>query len=196
MFVFVCLDKMTLLSPEGMSLALKLRSKDKKVRKELMDSSFCRYSFDDTAAAPVWFREDEQMHNKPQIPVTKEAMDILREKLKSIDSRPTKKALEAKLRNKMKAMKRLERVKAKAGTIAESEELSEAQKSGQIQKVLRNATKKKSRKVTLVVAKGSNKGKPSRPQGIKGRYKMVDSRMKKEVRAMKRVKKSQKKRRR
>lgn len=189
-------DKMKLLTPEGMTMALEMR-KGASAKKALIDNSFSRYAFDDYEGLPSWFKDDEVQHSKAQIPVTKEAMDALRAKMKTLSSKPIKKALEAKLRRKGKMLKRLEAIKNKAGLVNENEELSEAQKSGAIQKMLRNATKGMQRKrPTLVVAKGFNKGVKSRPKGVKGRYKMVDPRMKKELRASKRIEKRDKKRRR
>ena len=55
----------------------------------------------------------------------------------------------------------------------------------------RASKKKPKTKVTDVVARGFNKGK-GRPGGTKGRYKMVDARMKKDVRAEKRLAKKKK----
>jgi AdoMet-dependent rRNA methyltransferase SPB1 len=39
----------------------------------------------------------------------------------------------------------------------------------------------------IVIARGANKGVKGRPKGVKGRYKIVDARMRKEVRALKRI---------
>ena len=53
---------------------------------------------------------------------------------------------------------------------------------------LLKAKKKKPRaEPKVVVARGVNKGVKGRPKGVKGRYKIVDPRMKKEMRAMKRI---------
>ena len=41
----------------------------------------------------------------------------------------------------------------------------------------------------VIVARGANKGVKGRPKGVKGRYKIVDARMRKEVRALKRINK-------
>ncbi|CAM6031458.1 unnamed protein product [Sphagnum compactum] len=178
-------DRKSLLTPEGMTLALKIRE-GKSGKKELIDGSFNRYSFDDRHDLPSWFKEDEQRHSTPSLPISKEAVELLRDKLKSISSRPNKKAVEAKLRKRMRATKKLDSIKAKANMVADSEELSEAQKSASIQKMMRNAAKGgKGRKKTLVVARGRNKGVKSRPKGVKGRYKMVDPRLKKDIRAEK-----------
>ena len=49
------------------------------------------------------------------------------------------------------------------------------------------ARKKPKQEVKLVVAKGANKGVSGRPRGVKGKYKIVDSRMKKDIRAQKRL---------
>jgi AdoMet-dependent rRNA methyltransferase SPB1 len=55
------------------------------------------------------------------------------------------------------------------------------------------ASKKKPKgKVSVVVARGGNKGIKSRPKGTKGKYKMVDARLKKDVRGEKRAAKKRK----
>ena len=54
------------------------------------------------------------------------------------------------------------------------------------------ASKKARPQAKLVVARGLNRGIKGRPKGVKGRYKIVDPRMKKELRAEKRIAKKKK----
>jgi AdoMet-dependent rRNA methyltransferase SPB1 len=86
----------------------------------------------------------------------------------------------------------------KAEGINATTDMTEREKAQQIEKLLRRgASNAKTKKdIKVVVAKGPHKGLKGRPKGVKGRYVMVDSRMKKEVRAKKRMDKASKKRRR
>ena len=47
---------------------------------------------------PSWFLDDEAKSYKPNIPITKEAINVLREKQRALDARPIKKIAEAKAR--------------------------------------------------------------------------------------------------
>ena len=113
-------------------------------------------------------------------------MASLRAKQRALDARPIKKVAEAKARKKYKAAKRLENAQKRAEAINENSELTEREKAENIDKVmaksLRNSGKQRPN-VQLVVAKGANRGIRGRPKGTKGRYKMVDARMKKDLRA-------------
>lgn len=60
------------------------------------------------------FLENEEMHNKPNLPVSKEVMRQYRMKLKEIQQRPIRKVMEANARKKMKLKKRIEKVKRQA----------------------------------------------------------------------------------
>lgn len=181
-------SKSSIMSASGMTLAAKLAKDRVRATKDLIDESFNRYSFQDDTPLPRWFLDEESKHNKPQKPITKEGIALLKAKLREIDSRPIKKELEAKGRNRQRMMKKLDAMKKKAAVIADTEDMGEKQKGEQIQKLLSKATKPQKKEVKLVIAKGDNKGLKGRPKGVKGHYKMVDSRMKKEVRALKRIK--------
>ena len=56
-------------------------------------------------------REHGEAHNKPELPVTGELMRQYRAKIKEIEKRPIRKALEATQRKKVRLKKRLEKVK-------------------------------------------------------------------------------------
>ncbi|KAJ2646542.1 AdoMet-dependent rRNA methyltransferase spb1 [Coemansia sp. RSA 1250] len=174
-----------LATPEAMTMVRDLANR--KVTKDgLIDKHFNRYTFNDTEGLPDWFVDDEKQHSKPALPVTKEAVRMLREKLKALDARPIKKVAEAKARKKMRAAKRIANVQKKAESVIANEDMTEAEKARSINRMINRATKAKPKdKVTVVVARHGNRGVQGRPRGVKGRYKMVDPRMKAELRAIK-----------
>jgi AdoMet-dependent rRNA methyltransferase SPB1 len=127
--------------------------------------------------------DDEGKHYKPNIPVTKEAVAALRMRQRALDARPIKKVAEAKGRKKLRATQRLEKAMKKAEGVNETSDMSEREKAKQIEKLMRKGTAKANQKkeTKVVVAKGAHKGVQGRPKGVKGRYVMVDARMRKEV---------------
>ncbi|SJM88154.1 probable AdoMet-dependent rRNA methyltransferase SPB1 [Zygosaccharomyces bailii] len=181
---------------EAMTLAHQL-ALGQKTKHDLVDEGFNRYAFRDTENLPEWFIEDERQHSKINRPITKEAAAALKEKLKALNARPIKKVAEAKARKKMRSVARLEKIKKKAGLIADEGDKSEKDKAEEISRLMRKVSSKDKRKPrpTLVVAKGSNRGLAGRPKGIKGKYKMVDGVMKNEQRALKRIAKKHHKKR-
>jgi AdoMet-dependent rRNA methyltransferase SPB1 len=176
-------------------LAQKIISRSGK--RDLIDEGFNRYAFNDPEGLPSWFLEDENRHNKPQRPVTKEAVQVMRAKLRALDARPIKKVAEAKFRKKMRADARMQKALKKASSIADDPDAPDKTKLRDAAKIMSRAmAKKKEKKVQVVVAKNQNRGLQGRPKGVKGRYKMVDGVMKKEVRAAKRQAKAAKGKRR
>jgi AdoMet-dependent rRNA methyltransferase SPB1 len=160
---------------------------------DMADDGFNKYAFRDKDGLPEWFLDDETKHSRPHRPVTKAAAAAIKEKLRAINARPIKKVREAKARKKFKVAQRLEKLRKKSALLAEDEGVSEKDKAEAIAKLMSKAAKKKPKqKVKLVVAKGANRGISGRPRGVKGKYKIVDSRMKKDIRAQKRVAKAQK----
>ncbi|CEL92359.1 unnamed protein product [Vitrella brassicaformis CCMP3155] len=166
----------------------------KKSRMDLIDGAYHRYAFDDTAL-PTWFHEDEQMHNKPELPVSKEYMAQFRQKLKDINSRPIRKVAEAQARKRARAKKRMEKVKKQAQSIAESQELTEGSKARSIEKLMKKARGEERRKPkTYIVSRRSGggtvaqgKGDGRKSKAAKGNVTVVDRRLKSDKRGRARI---------
>ncbi|KAF1849522.1 AdoMet-dependent rRNA methyltransferase spb-1 [Cucurbitaria berberidis CBS 394.84] len=183
-----------IITAEAMTLAHQMAT-GQKTKHDLLDDSFNRYSLRDVDGLPDWFLDDENRHSKMQRPVTAAAASAIKEKLRALNARPIKKVREAQARKKFKAAQRLEKLKKKSAILADEEGMTEKEKAQSIARLMSRAAKKKPKqKVSVVVARGGNKGIKSRPKGTKGKYKMVDARLKKDVRGEKRAAKKNKKR--
>lgn len=170
-----------------MTLAHQLAT-GQKTSHDVIDEGFNKHTFRDRNGLPEWFLDDESKHDKPQKPISKAAAQAIKEKMRAFNARPIKKVREAKARKKFKAAQKLEKLKKKSDMLANDEGMTEKEKAESIAKLLSKATRKKpSQPAKLVVARGANRGIRGRPKGVKGRYRMVDPRMKKELRAQKRV---------
>ena len=181
-----------IITAEAMTLAHALAT-GKTTTIQLTDDNFNKYSHRSMEGLPDWFLDDENKHSRPQRPISAEAAQAVKEKLRALNARPIKKVREAKARKTLRAARRLEKLKKKSEGLAEGGEGSERDKARDISKLMAKAKKgrggKKGKKeVKVVRAGGANKG-AGRPKGVKGKYKMVDSRLKKDVRGEKRAKK-------
>lgn len=170
-----------------MSLAQQIASGNKSAS-DLIDEGFNKYSFIDRDGLPEWFLDDEAKYNRPNRPITAAGAAAIKEKLRALNARPIKKVREAKDRKKFKAAQLLEKLRKKSAVVAEDNGFSEKDKAQNITRLMSRVAKKKPKPQTrLVVAKGSNRAISGRPKGVKGRYKIVDARLKKDVRAEKRL---------
>lgn len=187
-------ERIELNTVEAMTLAHQV-ALGQLTRNDLVNEGINKYAFRDRDNAPEWFLEDEKRHSKIVKPITKEAATAIKEKMKEMNARPIKKVLEAQGRKKMRALRRLEKLKKKSDMINEDGAKSERDKADEIQALMRRLTKKQKvkPKTTLVFASGANRGLSGRPKGVKGKYKMVDGVMKNEQRALKRIAKKHKK---
>ena len=181
-----------IITAEAMTLAHALAT-GAQTRQSLADDSFNKYSLRDVDGLPAWFLDDESTHSRLQRPITAAGAAAIKEKMRALNARPIKKVREAKARKKFKANQRLEKLKKKSGMVLEDEGMSEGDKARTSGRLMNRARGKRGKeKVTLVVARGGNRGISGRPRGTKGKYKMVDARMKKEKRAEKRLAKKRK----
>ncbi|EME86703.1 uncharacterized protein MYCFIDRAFT_77468 [Pseudocercospora fijiensis CIRAD86] len=182
-----------IITAEAMTLAHQLAT-GKITKAQMLDDNFNKYSLRDTDGLPEWFLDDEGKHSRAQRPVTKEAAAAIKEKMRALNARPIKKVREAKARKTLRAARRIEKIKKKSEGLAEDGDASERDKANQISKLMAKAAKagkKKKQPVKVIRAGGQNKGS-GRPRGVKGKYKMVDPRLKKDVRGLKRAEKKQK----
>ncbi|KAL7797432.1 Spb1 C-terminal domain-containing protein [Trichoderma ceciliae] len=181
-----------IITAEAMTLAHQLAT-GQKTTYDAIDEGFNKRAFRDRDGLPEWFLDDEGKHDMALKPISKAAAVAIKEKLRAFNARPIKKVREAKARKKFKTAQRLEKLKKKSDMLANDEGMTEKEKAESISKLISKANRQKPRQpAKLVVAKGLNKGIQGRPKGVKGRYRIVDARMKKELRAQKRIQKRKK----
>ncbi|WAR11656.1 LOW QUALITY PROTEIN: SPB1-like protein [Mya arenaria] len=167
------------LNAQGLALGTAIVSSRKRKR-EVIESGYHRYMFNDDNL-PDWFAKDEQRHHRVMLPVTKGEIQEYKMKMKAVDANPIRKIAEAKARRRRW---REEKARKKADTINDTEEVTDREKWSQIKQVYKKAglLSKKKKEVTYVVSKRGLAGKKTaRPNGVKGPYKVVDGRLKKDI---------------
>ncbi|XP_048220935.1 pre-rRNA 2'-O-ribose RNA methyltransferase FTSJ3 [Perognathus longimembris pacificus] len=179
--------KHRILDPEGLALGAVIAS-SKKAKRDLIDNSFNRYAFnEEEGELPEWFVQEEKQHRVRQLPVDKKEVEHYRKRWREINARPIKKVAEAKARKKRRMLKKLEQTKKKAEAVVNTVDISEREKVAQLRSLYKKAgLGKEKRQVTYVIAKKGVGRKVRRPSGVRGHFKVVDSRMKKDQRAQQR----------
>ncbi|XP_053548315.1 pre-rRNA 2'-O-ribose RNA methyltransferase FTSJ3 [Bombina bombina] len=175
-----------ILDAEGLALGTVIAT-SKKATRDLIDSSFGRYAFnDDEEELPDWFVSEEKKHRILQLPVDRQTVAEYRMRQRELNARPIKKVAEAKARKRRRMLKKMEQAKKKAEAVVNTVDITEKEKVAQLRSVYKKAgLGKEKRQVTYVVAKKGAGRKVSRPAGIKGHFKVVDGRMKKDRRGQK-----------
>uniref|UniRef100_A0A3Q2U6C8 pre-rRNA processing protein FTSJ3 n=1 Tax=Fundulus heteroclitus TaxID=8078 RepID=A0A3Q2U6C8_FUNHE len=179
--------KARILDPEGLALGCEIATSKKRAR-DLVDNSFHRFaSSDEPWEVPEWFLDDERKHRNKPVPVTKDMVEEYKQKWKEINARPIKRVAEAKARKKRRMLKKMEQAKKKAEAVVNTADISEREKMAQLKSIYKKAgLKKEKREVTYVVAKKGVGKNVRRPRGVKGFFKVVDGRMKKDMRGVQR----------
>ncbi|NXG91799.1 SPB1 protein, partial [Stercorarius parasiticus] len=169
--------KARVLDAEGLALGSVIAT-SKKARRDLIDDSFNRYSFnEDEGELPEWFTEEEKQHRRKQIPMDRQTVEAYRQRWREINARPIKKVAEAKARKKRRMLKKMEQMKKKAEAVVSTVDISEREKVAQLRRIYKKAgLAKKQRQVTYLVAKKGVGPRVRRPPGVKGQFKVVDSR--------------------
>uniref|UniRef100_A0AAY5EK60 pre-rRNA processing protein FTSJ3 n=1 Tax=Electrophorus electricus TaxID=8005 RepID=A0AAY5EK60_ELEEL len=151
------------------------------------NSAFPRVWAADGGEIPAWFVDDERKHRKRPVPVTREMVEEYKQKWREINARPIKRLAEAKARKKRRMLKKMEQAKKKAEAVVNTADVSEREKMAQLKSIYKKAgVGKEKRDVTYVVAKRGAGRKVARPPGVKGLFRVVDGRMKKDLRGKQR----------
>merc|ERR1719500_1000523 len=105
-----------------------------------------------------------------------------KEKNKELNVKTIKKVVEAKARRKRKVARKLDQARKKSAAILENEDTGAREKAKEIKSLYRKAhLAAKPKEVSYVVArKHKAQQRSQRPAGVKGPYKQVDPRMKKD----------------
>lgn len=175
---------------EDLALARKmLRKKD---RLKILDIGINKFNYlDDPEDLPRWFMEDERKHTQVNIPITKEDVIAEKKRLKLLNAQPPKKVMEAKIRKKIRLVREMKKFKDKADDIYQTEGMDQKTKMREIEK-MKNKLKNKSGSTRKQVVVAKNRGSigPSSGKKTQGRkYKVVDRRLKNDIKAQKRAQK-------
>lgn len=142
---------------EMVAIGMRLR-KSKKEMENVVDEGYHRYTFDDPDSLPRWFADQDGTYRDRQTPVKKEDVEKMKEYIKSLGSKPTKRESEAKARRRARAAKKMEDMKSKANTIAEQSDVPVNARMKAIEDVYRKAIRgskgKQRRKVYQVSRPG------------------------------------------
>ncbi|XP_043079290.1 pre-rRNA 2'-O-ribose RNA methyltransferase FTSJ3 [Puntigrus tetrazona] len=176
-----------ILNAEGLALGAQIATSKKRAR-DLVDGSFHRFAnSEDMTEVPAWFVDDEKKHRKRPVPVTKEMVEEYKQKWREINARPVRRVAEAKARKKRRTLKKMEQAKKKAEAVVNTVDISEREKVAQLKSIYKKAgVGKEKREVTYVVAKKGVGRRVRRPAGVKGAFRVVDGRLKKDTRATQR----------
>lgn len=162
----------------------------KKSRMDLIDAAYNRWCFNDDDVLPEWFTENENLYNKPELPVTRELVQQFRDKIKEINQRPIRKVVQAKARKRRRLVKKLEKMRNTATSLMDDPTMSATQKNREMRKMVSKLARDTKKKVSVVAIRKGGGGRAM----VKGRrvprgskVKVVDKRLKNDIKSQKRA---------
>ncbi|XP_037777989.1 pre-rRNA 2'-O-ribose RNA methyltransferase FTSJ3-like [Penaeus monodon] len=172
-------DREIPLDPEGLAFATKMIH-SKKAKRDIVDAGWNRNMYGDEDL-PEWFMASENKYNNKPVEVDPADLRMYRDREKAVNARTLKKVVEAKARKHRKVKKHMEKARKKAESIATNAEMTQREKVSQVKKLYKAAMRPLEKKErTYIVMKKTNQGRKPRGAG-KGPYKLVDKRLKKDI---------------
>nr|CAD2136657.1 unnamed protein product [Meloidogyne enterolobii] len=156
----------------------------KKRSRDIEDWAWNRHTNNDEEL-PDWFLADEKRHNRPtELPpgVDFSRVQFYAQRDPPVNSRSVKKVAEAKMRKKKRQQRRLEKAKKRAEGILENEQMEHVEKVRELKKLYKKAARPEKKEVKYQVVTKGKRGKMTRP---KGPFKLVDRRLKKDNKSLK-----------
>ena len=160
-------EKRIILTPEELALGQEM-IKSKKTRRDIIDSGWNRYMFNDKdSELPDWFVKEEEHHMRLPPDVDPNVVEFYKNRQKDVNVKTIKKVVEAKARKKRKLTKRMEKAKKRASVILENADLGTREKANEIKKLYKKAasTMKKPEVKYVVAKKHSAAARAKRPAG-------------------------------
>ena len=154
----------------------------KKRRREIINSTYNKYNFEDSNKLPEWFEKDQKKFYTATLPVTREEMAEARKQVREFNNRPNKKVVEAIARRKRRLAKKLDSLKPKAEAIANQTDISESIKLQQLQKLYKKEITVNKPKKQYIVGRNFHKDRKNLRKGGRN-IRFVDRRLKKDKRA-------------
>jgi len=183
----------TELTPEELALGEELK-KSQMRKNMIIDDSFNRNMHDDDKYAPDFFKEYEDkfvLRSGIDQHISKKSIAEYRKANKNLTDRTIKKVTEAKFRKKYHLQRKIERANKAASSIHDNKDMSNREKQIQLKSLYKKSgLSKKKEHTTYVFARKGMGQRVRRPAGVNGQFKVVDKRMKKELRAKKRAAKN------
>ncbi|KAF6004360.1 AdoMet-dependent rRNA methyltransferase spb1 [Cyanidiococcus yangmingshanensis] len=160
-------------------------------RQVLVDATYNRHAFDDPSDLPRWFVEDEKRARQPPPLVDEAAIKATEAQLRAPLEHLPKRVREARQRRQTRQQRLLDAARQEAQAIARTQETSAGNKIRQIARTVRRARmQRRQRPVPAVLRSGraipvAGRSRTSKP-GQRVRYKLVDRRLKADLRARQR----------
>lgn len=167
-------------------LAVSKKMLRKKPRQEILDLVADRNYSDvgkKNQKLPNWFLADEKKFNKKIPMVSKEEIEVQKEKIQVLKNALPKKVWEAKQRKKKRMVESLKRAHKQSAQIFDNDSFTGMAKARQVRQIYKKAEKTNAiKKKEIIVARRFSIAAPNKKSGRK--FQIVDKRMKKDIRGM------------